>query len=244
MTAAVPPQARLSVLLADDHPLVLAGMQALVRADPGLELVGEAEDGPGALRQALALAPDVVVLDLGMPGLSGLEVARRLLQARPQSRVLVLSAHEDPAFLRRALEIGVAGYVLKRSATAELLRGIRTVAAGGTHIDPALAMSVGTGPGAGWLPHGLAHGAGAHDPDAHGAAPPDAERHCAELSAREIEVLRLTAAGNSNKTIAARLAIGVKTVETYKARAMAKLGFHSRVELVRFALAKGWLGHG
>lgn len=220
---------RLSVLLADDHPVVLAGMKALVVADAGLLLVGEASDGPAALHQALALAPDVVVLDLSMPGLSGLDVARRLLEARPQSRVVILSVHEDPAYLRRALEIGVAGYVLKRSATAELLRGIRLVAAGAVHIDPALVPSAVAG----------ATPAVPHAPDAGSA-----EAGGAELSAREIEVLRLTAAGNSNKTIAARLGIGVKTVETYKARAMAKLGFHSRVELVRFALARGWLGHG
>ena len=230
-----PAPPRLSVLLADDHPLVLAGMQALVSADPGLELVGEAADGEAALRQALALAPAIVVLDLAMPGLSGLEVARRLLQSRPRSRVLVLSAHEDPAFLRRALEIGVAGYVLKRSATTELLRAIRSVAAGGIHIDPALAVPAGPGQGV---------GAGALGADMLDAERPGAELLGAELSAREMEVLRLTAAGNSNKAIAARLCIGVKTVETYKARAMAKLGFHSRVELVRFALAKGWLGHG
>ncbi len=219
----IPHTAPLRVFLADDHPVVLGGMKALVVADAGLELVGEAADGPTALRRALELQPDVAILDLSMPGMNGIEVGRALIAACPQCRVLLLTVHEDAAYLRQALEVGIAGYVLKRSAAGELSRGIHVVAAGGVYLDPAIAgRAVGQ----------VARTAQA-DPDA-GAV--------VDLSVREIEVLRLTAAGHSNKTIAARLRIGVKTVDTYKARAMAKLGFQSRVEVIRYASSKGWLG--
>lgn len=211
------------VFLADDHPVVLSGMKALIVADASLELVGEAQDGPTALRRASELQPDVAVLDLSMPGLNGIDVARKLLAACPQCRVLVLTVHEDGAYLRQVLELGVAGYVLKRSATEELNRGIHAVAAGGLYLDPAIA----------------GRAVGRHRvPQAHKLGEIDG---VSELSPREIEVLRLAAVGHSNKTIAAKLQIGAKSVETYKARAMSKLGFRSRVELIRFALSKGWL---
>jgi DNA-binding NarL/FixJ family response regulator len=162
------------------------------------------------------------VLDLSMPGLNGIEVARQLLAACPDCRVLILTVHEDGAYLRQLLELGVSGYVLKRSATEELSRGIHAVAAGGIYLDPVIAgRAVGVGP--------------RH-------TQPGAESGTrGELSAREIDVLRMTAIGHSSKTIAAKLQIGVKSVDTYKSRAMAKLGFQSRVEVVRYAAAKGWL---
>jgi DNA-binding NarL/FixJ family response regulator len=212
----------LRVFLADDHPVVLDGIKALVVADLGLELVGEAQDGRTALRRAIELQTDVAVLDLSMPGLNGIEVARQLLAACPDCRVLILTVHEDGAYLRQLLELGVSGYVLKRSATEELSRGIHAVAAGGIYLDPVIAgRAVGVGP--------------RH-------TQPGAEIGTrGELSAREIDVLRMTAIGHSSKTIAAKLQIGVKSVDTYKSRAMAKLGFQSRVEVVRYAAAKGWL---
>lgn len=212
----------LRVFLADDHPVVLDGIKALIGADPGLELVGFAEDGRLALRRAIELRPDVAVLDLSMPGLNGIEVAGRLLAACPECRVLVLTVQEDAAYLRQVLELGVAGYVLKRSATEELRRGIYAVAAGGIYLDPAIA--------------GRAVGLGRHhvQPSAESGAGGD-------LSVREIDVLKLAAIGHSNKTIADSLQIGIKSVDTYKARAMAKLGFESRVEVVRYAAGKGWL---
>jgi DNA-binding NarL/FixJ family response regulator len=211
------------VFLADDHPVVLSGMKALIAADANLELIGEAQDGPTALRRASELQPDVAVLDLSMPGLNGIDVARKLLAACPQCRVLILTVHEDGAYLRQVLELGVAGYVLKRSATEELNRGIHAVAAGGLYLDPAIA----------------GRAVGRHRvPQAQKLGEIDG---VSELSPREIEVLRLAAVGHSNKTIAAKLQIGAKSVETYKARAMSKLGFRSRVELIRFALSKGWL---
>jgi DNA-binding NarL/FixJ family response regulator len=213
---------RLRVFLADDHPVVLSGMKALVAGDPDIEVVGEASDGPNALRRALELKPDVAVLDLSMPGLNGIEVARKFLAACPACRVLVLTVHEDGAYLRQLLDLGVAGYVLKRSATEELIRGIHAVGAGGIYLDPAIA----------------GRAIGRSTPHAPGR---DENSAIAELSTREIEVLRLAAVGHSNKTIAAKLQIGAKSVETYKARGMAKLGFHNRVEVVRFALSMGWL---
>jgi len=220
-TPSRPPGLRVRVFLADDHPVVLGGMKAIVMADPGLELVGSASDGVVALRQALELQPDVAVLDLSMPGMNGVEVAQHLLQSVPSCRILILTVHEDGAYLRQLLDIGVAGYVLKRSATEELSRGIHAVAAGGIYLDPAIAaLAIGAAP----------------------SAKPDSKSDAlADLSAREIEVLQLTSLGHSNKTIAAKLNIGVKTVDTYKARAMSKLGFHSRVEVVRLALSQGWL---
>ncbi|KPG00111.1 response regulator transcription factor [Rhodopseudomonas palustris] len=213
---------RLRVFLADDHPVVLSGMKALVAGDPAIEIVGEASDGPNALRRAIELRPDVAVLDLSMPGLNGIEVARKFLAACPECRVLVLTVHEDGAYLRQLLDLGVSGYVLKRSATDELIRGIHAVGTGGIYLDPAIAgRAIGR-----TAPH-IQNG------DEHSAV--------SDLSTREIEVLRLAAVGHSNKTIAAKLQIGAKSVETYKARGMAKLGFHNRVEVVRFALSMGWL---
>ncbi|CAH2603525.1 Response regulator transcription factor [Rhodovastum atsumiense] len=211
------------VLLADDHPVVLAGMKALLTADSGLEVVGEARDGRTTLQLAEDLQPDVVVLDLSMPGLNGAEVARQLRADCPRCKVLVLSVHEDRSYVRELLDGGAVGYVLKRSAAEELLRGVHAVADGGVYLDPAIAArAVGSGPA---RPREAPMGRGVEP----------------RLSEREVAVLRLTAAGHSNKTIATRLRIGVKSVETYKSRAMDKLGFHSRVEVLRYALGKGWL---
>jgi len=208
------------ILLVDDHPVVLAGVKALVVADPNLEVVGEAVDGSAALRLATTLEPDIVVLDISLPDLNGVQVARRLRDECPNCRILMLTVHEDRGYLRQLLEIGISGYLLKRSATTELGRAIAAVAAGGLYLDPAVA--------------GMAIEASAPDR-------PESEAGAAELSAREIEVLKLAASGHSNKSAAAILGIGVKSAESYKARAMDKLGFRSRVELVRFALNMGWL---
>ena len=211
----------LTVLMADDHPIVLAGMKALVAEDPTLEVIGEARDGRTALQLARELHPKTAVLDIGMPLLNGLEVAHALRTEAPQTRVVILTVHEDRAYLRQSLEAGIAAYVLKRSAAEELVRAIHAAAKGGLYLDPAIAgkaVSV-TARGAPTIPSG---------------APPD-------LSERETEVLRLVGAGHSSKEIATSLLISVKTVETYKARAMEKLGFRSRVDVVRYAASRGWL---
>jgi DNA-binding NarL/FixJ family response regulator len=213
---------RLRVFLADDHPLVLEGMKARVLSDPDLELVGEAVDGLTALHSSVELRPDVLVLDLSMPGMNGVDVASNMRVACPETRILVLTVHEDGAYLRKVLDLGVAGYVLKRSVTEELIRGIHAVGGGGVYLDPAIA---GRAIGRDAFP--------AHEGADLAKAP--------DLSKREREVIRLAAAGHSIKTIAAKLGLGVKSVETYKVRAMAKLGLRSRVEVVQLALRKGWL---
>lgn len=209
------------VLMVDDHPVVLAGLKALVEADTDFRVVGEARDGRTALQLAKELQPDVVVLDISMPEMNGIEVATVLLTDQPQCRVLVLTVHEDRAYLSQLLELGVSGYLLKRSASDELIRAMHAIIAGGMYLDPAVA--------------GKVVGRPARD-----AASPQAGQ-TADLSGRETDVLRLVACGHSNKEISARLNISVKTVETYKARAMEKLGCRTRVEVVRYAAQKGWL---
>jgi DNA-binding NarL/FixJ family response regulator len=208
------------VLMVDDHPVVLAGLKALVEADADFEVVGNARDGRTALRLATQLLPDVVVLDISMPEMNGIEVAAALLAERPECRVLVLTVHDDRAYLRQLVEAGVSGYLLKRSASDELIRALHAVVSGGMYLDPAIAGKV------------VGRARRALHPQLGQAA---------ELSERETEVLRLVASGHSNKEISTRLNISVKTVETYKARAMEKLGYRSRVELVRYAADQGWL---
>jgi len=209
------------VLMVDDHPVVLAGLKALVEADSDFCVVGEARDGRTALQLAKQLLPEIVVLDISMPEMNGIEVAIALLADQPQCRVLVLTVHEDRAYLSQLLELGVSGYLLKRSASEELIRALHAIVAGGMYLDPAVA--------------GKVVGRPARD-----AAGPQAGQ-TADLSGRETDVLRLVACGHSNKEISARLNISVKTVETYKARAMEKLGYRSRVEVVRYAAERGWL---
>jgi len=161
------------------------------------------------------------VLDISLPEMNGVELAAALRSERPEVRVLVLTVHEERAYLRQLVELGVRGYLLKRSAADELPRAIHAVATGGLYLDPAIA--------------GKVVGRLARD-----AASPQGGQ-TAELSEREADVLRLVAGGHSNKAISARLGISVKTVETYKARAMEKLGFRSRVDVVRYAADQGWL---
>jgi DNA-binding NarL/FixJ family response regulator len=211
----------LRILMADDHPIVLAGLKALVQGDAGLQIVGEARDGRSALRLALSLRPDVLVLDISMPEMNGPEVAKALLAEQPECRILVLTVQEDRATVRQLLDMGVAGYLVKRSAADDLVRAIHAVAGGGTYLDPAIAGKLvgASGQGTSRSPGGPT----------------------VELSERETDVLRMIAIGHSNKEISARLALSVKTIETYKARAMEKLGFKTRVEVVRYAAGKGWL---
>ena len=215
-------RAPIRILVADDHRLVLAGLKALVKDDPTIEVIGEAADGPAALRLAIELTPDVIVLDLSMPGMNGIRVAQSLRVQVPRCEILILSVHEDRAYLRRLLEMGVSGYVLKRSAPQELIGAIRAVIAGGTYLDPAIA---------GMIVDRAAQSGIARSID-----------RSTELSARETEVLQLAAAGYTNKEVSVQLRVGVKTIETYKARAMEKLGLDNRAELVRYAIVKGWLG--
>jgi DNA-binding NarL/FixJ family response regulator len=210
---------KIRVLLADDHAIVREGLKSLVNSQPGMEVVGEAADGTTAVAKTAELDPDVVVVDVSMPGLNGGQVTAQLRETRPDRKVLVLTVHEDRGYLRLLLEAGAAGYVLKRAAAEELVQAIRTVADGRAYLDPALA-------------------GGAAD----NLARPVAEREpTAELSERETEVVRLIALGYSNKEIAAQLKVSVKTIETYKTRSMEKLHIRSRVDIVRYAVRRGWL---
>ena len=213
----------LRVFLADDHAVVREGLKALVNAQPGMVVVGEAADGLLACEQIPALRPDVVVMDVSMPGLTGSQATARLRKECPTVKVLALTVHEDKGYIRQLLAAGATGYVLKRSAPEGLIQAIRSVAAGGVYLDPSMAGKV----------IGGFVRAPANDGPSNG-----------ELSEREADVARQTAAGYSNKEIAARLELSIKTVETYRARAMEKLGLQSRAGLVRYAVQQGWLQDG
>ncbi len=214
----------LRILLADDHEVVRAGLRSLVDATPGMRVVGEASTGEEAVDQARRIRPDVVLMDVSLPRLDGAAATQQIARECPEVRVLALTAHEDRAHVTRLLQAGAAGYVVKRAAVDELVRAIRTVAAGGTYVDPELAAAL------------LRH---APRIDA-----PRPDRTGDPLSAREEEVLRHIAWGQSNKAIAGALGISVKTVETYKARIAEKLGLRSRTDMVRYALRQGWLAEG
>jgi DNA-binding NarL/FixJ family response regulator len=212
---------KVRILLADDHPIVRQGLKLLVNAQPDMEVIGEAADGEEACERARELRPDLVIMDVAMPACSGALATQRLKGTCPDVKVLALTLHEDEGYLRQLLQAGASGYILKRAAAEELTLAIRTVAAGGVYLDPIIAGKV----------------VGSYI----GKPSPPGEPRGSDLSEREAEVLRLVAWGYTNKEIAARLQIGVKTVETYKTRLMEKLEARSRVDLVRYALRRGWL---
>jgi DNA-binding NarL/FixJ family response regulator len=214
----------LRIFLADDHAVVREGLKALISTQPGMTIVGEASDGLDVCARVPALQPDVVIMDVSMPGLTGSEATERLRQECPQVKILALTVHEDKGYIRQLLAAGAAGYVLKRTAPEELIRAIRVVCAGEVYLDSGVA---------GKVVGGFVRNAG-----------DTGTTFGASLSEREMEIARLTAAGHSHKEIAARLELSVKTVETYRSRAMDKLGLKSRAELVRYAFQKGWLKDG
>lgn len=212
---------KLRILLADDHQIVRDGLRLLIDGQPDLRVVGQAANGKEALLKTRELKPDVVVMDLSMPELNGLQATERLKSEFPELKIIALTAHEDEGYLSQLCKAGAAGYVLKRSAGDQLLQAIGAVAKGGVYFEPALASKA----------------------LARQAAGPAAGRntHSAELSDREKEVLTRLAWGYSNKEIAADLGISVKTVETYKVRVSEKLRLRSRTEMVQYALRQGWL---
>jgi DNA-binding NarL/FixJ family response regulator len=212
---------KLQIFLADDHVVVREGLKALINAQPDMLVIGEAGDGQTAWQQASECQPDVVIMDITMPGLNGVQATAQLKRACPQIKVLALSVHDDTSYLRQLLAAGAAGYILKHAAADDLIQAIRTVATGGVYLDPALAGHV----VAGYVR----------------VPAPASELLGTALSERETEVVQRIAQGYSNKEIAAQLGLSVKTVETYRARAMEKLGFESRAALVRYALEHGWL---
>lgn len=211
----------LRLLLVDDHPVMRAGVRTLFLAQPGFLIVGEAGDGMQAVQLVQKTEPDVVVMDVSLPELGGAEATKQILAARPDLKVLALSAHDDPAFVRSLMSAGASGYALKRSACAELVRAARVVAHGGTYVDPSLVRIL--------APAGRRR---------QRAAPGSA---AVRLSEREAEVVRLTARGHTSKEIAESLGLSPRTLETYKARAMTKLSLGSRADLIRYALRSGWL---
>lgn len=211
----------LTILLVDDHMVVREGLKTLIAAQPDMQVIGEASDGESAWQQIQSCRPNVVIMDISMPGVNGIRTTERIRQAYPEVKVLVLSVHDDTSYLRQMLTVGASGYILKHTAADALIQAIRTVAAGGLYLEPALAEHV--------------VGRYVRRPAA------TTELLGAELSEREREVVQRVVQGYSNREIATQLNLSVKTVETYRARALEKLGLTSRAALVRYALERGWL---
>ena len=209
------------VLIADDHSVLRAGLRMLLNAQSDIDVVGEAADGLDVTKKARALKPDVCLLDLSMPGPRSGNVIRGVLQASPKTRVLVLTMHDDAAYLRSALAAGASGYLVKKAADSELMSAIRAVHAGRTFVD-------------------LTHGVGEASLSLSRKSPGEGQRP-KKLSAQERRVLRLLAQGHSNQQIADKIRVSVKTVETYRTRLSEKLGLKGRAELYRFAAESGIL---
>jgi two-component system, NarL family, response regulator NreC len=202
------------ILIADDHAVVRSGLRALLRADPDLEVVGEAEDGIETLRLAETLHPDTVLLDITMPPEDGIKIAKQLKEKHPELIVLFLTMHEDESLLHEALRAGAAGYVIKRAEESEIIQAIHATSHGDIYVHPAMTRAL------------------LHQPvttEHRRGSPANA------LTRRELDVLRLLAKGNTNRQIAGLLGLSMRTVENHRANLMGKLGLVSRVELVNYA---------
>ncbi len=211
------PDGAITIVLADDHAVVRSGLRMVLEREPGFEVVSEAGDADAALRTVLGHKPSVLVLDLNMPGtLSSLAAIPRVAEVSPETRVVVLTMQEDPEFARRSLRAGAAAYVLKEAADDELVDAVRSVAAGGTYLNPRLGAML-------------------------AAAPPELSGPPDDLTERELEVLRLIALGHTNAEIAQSLFLSVRTVETHRAHIQRKLSRSTRAELVRYALDHGFV---
>jgi DNA-binding NarL/FixJ family response regulator len=203
------------ILLVDDHAVVRQGFRMILGAQPDMEIVGEAGNGREAISQAAELQPDVVVMDVAMPELNGIEATRRIAESSPRARVLALSMHKDSVYVREILRAGAKGYLLKESIDVDLLTAVRALAKGEGYLSPAVSEAV------------------LSDYRKHVTDPLDL------LSSREREVLQLIAEGKTNKEIAGALNLSVYTVDAHRGRIMEKLNLHSAGELVRFAVRKG-----
>lgn len=212
---------KLRILLAEDHLTVREGIKLLVNAQADMEVVGEAENGEVAIKEAVRLTPDMVIMDVSMPVLNGLKATKRLRRLCPDIMILTLSRHSDDGYLQQLINAGANGYVLKQSAPKELINAIRAVGAGKAYLDPALTQKV-------------MGGYAVRSTSLRGEGKK-------ELSSREIEIIKLIAFGYSNKEIAARLDLSVKTVEAHKANAMRKLGISGRIDIVKYAILQNWL---
>ena len=206
------------VVIADDHAVVRTGLKMVLDAEDGIEVVAEAGDVPAALRAVRAYHPDVLVLDLNMPGESSLQAIPRFVEQAPGTAIVVLTMQQDPAFAREALRSGARGYVLKEAADAELVQAVRMATGGRTYLNPELGARM------------------AAEPPPSG--PPD------DLTERELEVLRLIALGHTNSEIASQLYLSVRTVESHRAHIQQKVRRSSRAELVRYALDHGLIEAG
>lgn len=216
---------RWRVVLVDDHPIVLAGLRALVSGSPDLMLVGEASSGIAALKLIREEVPDVAVVDISMPDVNGIAVARRITEEGLPVSFVVLTLHEGQAYVRQAMQAGIRGYVLKYAAGETLLTAIRGVLTGGFYLDAKLAGYAMRRRGT--LSIRASRSGSTSTPSK-------------EMSEREMQVLKLAALGHNNKEIAGKLDLGLKTVETYKARAVEKLGLTTRAELIRYAAGEDW----
>jgi DNA-binding NarL/FixJ family response regulator len=213
--------AKLRILLADDHETVREGLRMILNAQPDMQVVAPAGDGAEAITQCEKITPDIVIMDISMPGMNGLAATQRLSEKCPDTKVVTLTRHADSSYLQQLMRAGAAGYVLKQSRPAELLHAIRSVAGGGKYLDASMTAPV----------------IGSYTK----TMPPPGPEPTTPLSPRETEVLRLIAWGNTNKEIAARLDLSVKTVEAHKANGMRKLSMRGRIDIVRYALLQGWL---
>ena len=209
------------ILLAEDHNTVREGLKMLVNAQPDMEVVGEAADGLASIERTRELLPDLLVMDISMPELNGLKATEKLRKEFPDLKILTLTRHTDDGYLQQLIKAGVNGYVLKQSAPTELINAIRTVTSGKSYVDSELTQKI---------LGGYAKTAGPMRGEGRG-----------EVSNRESEVLRMIAWGYSNKEIAFRLDLSVKTVEAHKSNAMRKLNMRSRIDIVRHAILQGWL---
>jgi len=208
------------ILLADDHGILRAGLRNLLNLDPDLEVIGEAADGSQVLRMAEQLQPDLILMDISMPNMGGIDALPYLTERLPATRVLMLTVHEDEGLLRKAMRAGASGYVIKRAAEAELVNAIKTVMQGDIYIHPAMTRA---------LLKDLV------------PAPAAKGKTDNTLTFRELEVLRLIARGYTNNQIAKHLVLSSRTVEGHRANLMGKLGLRSRVELVEYAEQHGLL---
>jgi len=212
---------RISILIAEDHTLVREGIRAMLELEPDFEVVGEARHGREAVNLAMQLHPDVLLMDIAMPGLNGLEATRQLVKALPDTKTVILTAHCDDAYLRSAVESGAAGFLLKQDSTHDVCRAIREVHRGGVHYSASVARRfVRINP---------------QSRDRAGKT----GRKAALLTSREMEVLQLIAEGKANKETAVELGISIKTVEKHREKVMSKLAIHDTAGLTRYAISAG-----
>jgi len=216
---------KIAVLLADDHAVVRQGLRALLSAEGDIVVVGEAKNGREAVLLAKQSLPDVVVMDVAMPGMNGLEATRQIVRHVPSSKVLVLTSYGDEAYVTQLLAAGAMGYLVKQTAADDLLKAIRQVRAGQQFFSPVIARRLRQ-----------------QGPTALGLG--EASARSGKLTSREAEVLQLVAEGLANKQIAAELGISIKTVEKHRQQAMNKLNIHDVAGLTRYAMSKGWIEGG